>query len=87
MLGLEVHLGHSEQMEVTVGHTEERREADPAIHFTDLLDALELYKDIATYKSRFIFADVKARYTAGIGRVPEAHNLLEVCALTEGYYA
>ena len=69
MLGLEVHLGHSEQMEVTVGHTEERREADPAIHFTDLLDALELYKDIATYKSRFIFADVKARYTAGIGRV------------------
>ena len=23
-------------------------EADPAIHFTDLLDALELYKDIAT---------------------------------------
>ena len=48
------------------------------------------------YKSRFTCADVKARYTASEEEgldvfvptpTPEAHNLLEVNALTKGYYA
>ncbi|CAL1127989.1 unnamed protein product [Cladocopium goreaui] len=48
------------------------------------------------YKSRFTCADVKARYTAAEEEgldvfvptpTPEAHNLLEVYALTKGYYA
>ena len=28
--------------------TQNWHEADPKVHFTDLLDALEMYKDIAT---------------------------------------